>query len=82
MIDISRNDTWEVTWGGMFYNDIEDSSTMQPRYSEVFLTVNEAREFAFDKRMEGHPRVWIEYWEVDSLPVRVPINTYRRGEEE
>ena len=43
MIDISRNDTWEVTWGGMFYNDIEDSSTMQPRYSEIFLTVNEAR---------------------------------------
>ena len=33
MIDISRNDTWEVTWGGMFYNDI-DSSTMQPRYQK------------------------------------------------
>ena len=74
MIDISKNDTWEVTWGGMSYNDIADSSTMQPRYSEVFLTLNEAREFAFDKRLEGHPRVWIEYWEVDSPPVRVPIN--------
>ena len=54
---------WEVTWGGMFYNDIEDSSTMQPRYSEVI--VNEARELR-DKRMEGHPRVWIEYMVADS----------------
>lgn len=82
MIDISRNDTWEVTWGGMLYNDIEDSSEMQPRYSAVFLTANEATEFALDKRMEGHPRVWVEYWEVDSHPVLVPYNTYKRGEEE
>ena len=54
--------TYEVVYGGKEHDNPEDSSEMEPRESEYFESIEEARVFAMEKLTEEHPRVWIEKW--------------------